>query len=109
MALSEKEFDYTAAFHIMELSIQLKDKAMFYVEKEKELVDQYAKKDGGKIVWGRNGFLLADPSKADEYQAKRKELDNIEVEWNRKAKLRIDRITPAQLSALSDFVEFEVV
>lgn len=107
MAISRQEFDYKTAFSLVRLERQLRPHAKFYVEQERKLVEQYAKRDDKGIVWGENGFILQNPEKAEEYATRRKELGDVEVEDGPLVAVRLDRVSPAHLAALDGFVEFE--
>lgn len=107
--LSRKDVDFNTAFSLVKLERALKPHFTFFVEKELELAKEYAKLEDGKIVMGASGFVFSDPTKAEEYNRRHKELEEVTVDDMDKVKVRLSTITPEQLDALDDFVEFEVV
>ena len=102
--MMDLEQAYPTAHALLSLKRQLKPHVDFCAVEEMKLVDKYAKKDENGVVWGKIGFVFADPEKALEYAEKRKELMDVEVEVD-KVKLDLATVTPAQLEALEGFME----
>lgn len=109
LELSRKEMDYQTAHELVGLERELLPHVSFFAEKERELVEQYAAVENGRIKFGANGFVFKDQSQAEEYRAKHKELESVCVNVSASRKIKIEKITPSQLSALEGFCEFEVV
>lgn len=110
MQLMDTPQKYADAYNLVRLKRALEPDAMFFAQKERELMEQYAKRDErGEIVWSGTGrFVFAEPSRAGEYATARRELAEIEPEGEfKRQKLNApESITPRQLEALLPFADF---
>lgn len=106
--LMEKECDYATAHSLLCLKRDLQPHADFYAQKEIELAKEYGEKDerGNLKVKDNGTFTFADPSKLNEYNRKKKELGEVEVEITARRIKPPDSIKPAQLESLDGFVEW---
>ena len=110
LAMMEKEWDYATAHALVTLKRKLQPQADFFTKEELKLAKEYAKLDKkGNIIFTERGtFPFREPGKAEEYAERRTELGMVEVQEEYKP-LRVpmpERITPAQLEALGDFLKF---
>lgn len=109
-ALAQQSMDYKTALALVLLKKRLAPHAEFYAQKERELVETYAKRsETGEIIMdGPNRFALDSDKDLAEYNRKRQELASAQIpeEITPVKASGIDRITPAHLEALEGFVEF---
>lgn len=108
--MMEKEWDYTTAHALVTLKRRLQPQADFFAQEEMKLVKEYGKTDAnGKVVFTERGtFMFREQELAEEYAERRVKLGMVEVQEEYKP-LRVpmpERITPAQLEALGNFLEF---
>lgn len=111
-AMMEQTFPYKTAHALLMMKRALQPHAEFFSGEEMKLVETFADKDieTGNIVWlGKGTFRFAAGKNPEEYTKKRMELSMLEIEWeHKKIKAPIpSSITPAQIEALEDFIEFE--
>lgn len=110
LGLARQEWDYPSAYALTRLRRALQPHVDFFVQEEDKLIRQYGKTgEDGQVEYTPKGtFLLRDPGRAGEYNAKRMELGGVEVEldWEKRALPRPERVTPVQLEALEGFVRF---
>lgn len=111
--LSQIEMDCASAYAVVRMKKKLKDHVDFFIAEEMKLVQTYGKKNAGGIVEINDDgkFYFDGDQKALEYQRKRKELGEVELDTNvnpvkitAPAKLR-----PALIEALEGLVDFEGV
>lgn len=111
LALAEKECDYNTAYALVMLKRKLQPHVDFFVAQEMELVEKYARKDddGKVIMTERGGFVFADPSKAEEYETRRRQLGMVDVagEFEPVCVPVPATITAIHLEALEGFLNFE--
>lgn len=109
--LMEQEWDYSSAYALTRLRRALQPHVDFFVQEENKLTMQYGKKnEEGQVSFTPRGtFLFEDPAQAGQYEARRTELGNVEVEldWEERTLPQPQRIRPVQLEALEGFVKFE--
>lgn len=108
--LMQKEWDYKTAYALVRLRKKLQMHVDFYSQQERMLTEAYGEKDdSGRVKFTRPGvFNLADPAAQEEYQVKKRELDEVEVEEEWKV-FRVPQpasIKPAHLEALDGFIQF---
>lgn len=109
MELSEQAWSYKAAHALLMLKRKLQPHAEFFAKEENGLVEAYAKRDdGGKVVWGKTGFVLRDEAAAEAYRQRREELGAVEVEIEGlPVQLPLpEKIRPRQLEALEGYIEW---
>lgn len=107
--LMERELDYDTAHALVLLKARLQPHAEFYTREEMKLVQEYGKKDeNGKVIYEDAEHFALEPGTADEYNKKRLELAQVDVqeEWKPIKVPRPDKIKPAVLEALQDFIDF---
>lgn len=111
MQLMEQELDYKTAHALVLLKSRLQPHVEFFSAQEMKLVQEYGKKDeNGGVVYTEPGrFALSSPEAGAEYSEKRLELAQVEIqeEWEKLRVPQPERIKPAVLEALQDFLEFE--
>lgn len=108
--MSKEKWPYQVALAVVKVKRAVKDEVDFFVEKERELVDEYAAKDEkGNIRLTKAGtFVFKDPSQGPAYEAARRELSETEINLQQKV-LRVRapaEIKPEYIEALEGFVEF---
>lgn len=108
--LMDREADYQTAYAVVMLKKQLQGPVEFYRDEEQRLMEEYAARDDrGEIIWKDKGrFVLQDPSRAEEYNRKRKELGMVDVQ-KKFVRMRVpepEKIRPAILEALEEFLIF---
>lgn len=102
---------YQTAAALVQLRGKLRDLAEYYLAEERKLIDRYAAKtEDGSVKMSGTGFAFAVPAQAPEYNARRAELGDTEVETDFPPRTlpAPERITPWSLEALTPFVTFEV-
>lgn len=109
-SMMDMELDYQTAYAVVALRRELRGPVEFYQKEERRLLEEYAARDDkGKIIWSESGrFVLQDPVKAEEYEARRRELGTVDVQ-KEFSPLRVpepERIRPAILEALDGFLIF---
>lgn len=111
--MMEREQDYETAHALVLLKARLQPHMDFYVEQETALVRKYGRKNKkGEVVYDARGhFRFASPEAGEAYRKKKLELDRTEVQedWEQLRVPKPERIVPAQLEALQDFLVFEEV
>lgn len=108
--LKDKEFDYKGAHGILMLQKKLAAHVAFFAKEEKALMERFGKKDAdGKVKLNGNQWELEKVEEGKIYIEKMAELCDVEVDgFDKPLKIKAaPSITPAQLEALMDFVEFE--
>lgn len=109
--LMEREMDYESAHALLVMKNRLKEHAEFYIREEQKLAQTYGERDAdGRVTFDERGrFHMKDETAAQEYAAKRAELAAVPVEDAPEPVTvrKIDRISPAQIEALTDIVNFE--
>jgi len=110
--LMEQDMDFESAHAIMTLKRKLEHHAMFYAERERDLIMEYAVLgENGDIKLNPNGtFNFRDPERKPEYDRLRRELGSVGVELEGAGGIRLKPrfdVTPAQLEALDGLVEWE--
>ena len=108
--MSKEKWPYQVALAIVKVKRAVKDEVDFFVEKERELVAEYAAQDEkGNIRLTKAGtFVFKDPSQGPVYEAARRELGATEIDLQQKV-LRVRapaEIKPEYIEALEGFVEF---
>ena len=110
MQLMEQELDYKTAHALVLLKSRLQPHVNYYAQEEMKLVQQYGKKDDkGQIDMTDAGRLtLESPEAAEEFNRKKMELAQVDVqeEWEKIKCPCPEKIKPAVLEALQDFIEF---
>ena len=110
LALSEQSMPYDTALAFVLLKKKLAPHAEFYAEKERELVEEYAKRENGEIVMDGPGRFVLDTDKdLAEYNCRKRELASTEVpeEFEPIKASCPEKISPAHIEALEGFVEFK--
>lgn len=111
LELMQREQPYKTALALVLLKSKLQPHILFYLEEERALIKKYAKKDEKGTPVMLDALHLAFESENDKamYDAEHKKLDEAKIP----DKLSVmsvtppERITPAQLEALSVFLDFE--
>ncbi len=110
-ALSKQEMPHKAALAMVLAKKRLAPHVEFYVEKERELVETFAKRDekGDVIKTGENSFALDTNKDIGEYSRRSRELASTEIpEPIEPIKAPFpDKISPAHIEALEGIIEFE--
>lgn len=110
LQLMERELDYKTAHALVLLKSRLQQHAEFYTREEMKLAQEYGKKDkDGRIDMKENGsFTLESPEAAAEFNRKKIELAQVDVqeEWEKLKCPCPEKIKPAVLEALQDFIDF---
>lgn len=108
--MMEKEWDYQAAYGLLQLKQKLQSHVDFYAREEMELVRICGIKDGeGHVDIREDGkFDFVSAAAAANFAQRRRELGAVEVtpDWDVVRISRPEKIKPAQLEALAGFVEF---
>ena len=108
--LMEQELDYKTAHALVLLKGRLQPHVEFYDQEQVKLILQYGKKndDGGVDLKENGAFVIENFEDAEEYRKKKKELDTVDIqeEWEKIKCPCPERIKPAVLEALQDFIEF---
>lgn len=108
--LMEQEMDYKTAHALVLLKSRLQPHVEFYDKEEANLVLRYGKKnDNGGVDLKENGaFLIETVKEAEEFRKKQQELDTVDIqeEWEKIKCPCPEKIKPAVLEALQDFIEF---
>lgn len=111
LALSSQTMPYDTALAFVLLKKRLAPHVEFFSEKERELVETYAKRDAdGNVVMESPGRFVLDPEKnLAEYNRLKRELASTEVpeEFEPVKASCPDKISPAHIEALEGFVEFK--
>lgn len=111
LALSSQTMPYDTALAFVLLKKRLAPHVEFFSEKERELVETYAKRDAdGNVVMESPGKFVLDPEKnIGEYNARRRELSATEVPeaFELITVTCPDKISPAHIEALEGFIEFK--
>ena len=102
---------FSIALALVKVMKETADDFSFYISKERELAQGYAKLDGcGNMELAQGGrFVFADPSKTQEYERLRSELAGTEL-GRQPEVIRVaapEEIRPSWLAALEGFIEFE--
>ncbi len=110
MQLMEQEVDYKTAHALVLLKSRLQPHVNYYAQEEMKLAQAYGKKDeNGRIDMNDSGrFTLESPEAAEEYNRKKMELAQVDIqeEWEKIKCPCPEKIKPAVLEALQDFIEF---
>ena len=111
LALKRQEMDCKTAYALVKLKRKLQADVEFFLKEEKDLIDTYADRDEeGKIIWENPlRIQIHDPEKRKEYENKRTELCEIEVQEELKPwRAPMPKaIQPVHLEALEGLIEFE--
>lgn len=111
MQLMEQELDYKTAHALVLLKSRLQPHVDYYSHEEMKLAQAYGRKDeDGRLDMNDAGrFTLESPEAAEEFNRKKLELAQVEIqeEWEKLRVPQPERIKPAVLEALQDFLEFE--
>lgn len=110
-SLMRETCSYKTAAALVQLRGKLGDLADYYLGEERKLIIRYGKKnDKGGVDVTVNGFTFEDPAEAPEYNAKRQELGetDVDVEFEQKTVPAPERVSPWTLEALAPFIAFEV-
>lgn len=109
--MMDQEQDFNTAYTLLTLKRKLQPHAEFFTQNELKLAGEYGEKDEhGNVIYDEKGrFKFKSPEAGMEYNRKKIELGSVEIEeeWTPKHLKRPDRIKPAQLEALQDFIVFE--
>ncbi|MBR5089699.1 MAG: hypothetical protein IK093_09730 [Ruminiclostridium sp.] len=108
LQLMEQELDYDTAHALVMLKTRLQPHAEWFAMEEMKLAQQYGQKDENGAVNTDGGHFALVPETAAEYNRKRLELAKVEVqeEWTPLKVPKPERIKPAVLEALQDFIIF---
>ena len=109
--LQKEKLPYPLALALVKVRKATEDDALFFLGHERELALEYAKLDenGNLVMTGPGRFAVKDGKSLDEYERRRAELANTEVEKPLPRKLRVrppEQIEPGILEALEPFIEF---
>lgn len=111
LTLERQEMDCKTAYALVKLKRKLQADVEFFLKEEKDLIDSYADRDeeGEIIQENPTKIQILDPEKRKEYESKRTELCEIEVQeelepWRAPMPKAIQ---PVHLEALEGFIEFE--
>ena len=116
--LSRKHYDnFAAAWAVAEALKKIQAQRQFYMDQEKSLVDQYAKRDdkGEIIVEHGNRIKFDKPEDGQSFQESIIKLQNTEIDLGDTFPLKLspkdfrageDILTPEQIMQLDDYVEF---
>lgn len=109
--LMQETLAYSTAAALVQLRAELKPLAEYYLSEERKLMIEYAEQDEtGHVVYsGPNSFAFADPKKAPEYAARRRELaeTDTDVRFDQRRCPPPARISPGAIEALEPFLIFE--
>lgn len=109
--MMDQEQDYDTAYTLVMLKRKLQPHAEFFTQNELKLAEEYGEKDkDGNVLYDTKGhFKFMSPEAGVQYNKKKFELGSVEIdeEWTPKHLKRPERIKPAQLEALQDFIVFE--
>lgn len=109
--MMDQEQDFNTAYTLLTLKRKLQPHAEFFTQNELKLASEYGEQDEkGNVIYDEIGrFKFKSPEAGMEYNRKKIELGSVEVEedWTKKSIKRPERIKPAQLEALQDFIVFE--
>ena len=108
--MSGLSWPYDFALALVYVKKQTRDDAVFFIEKEREIIARYAELDGaGNIRMSPGGkFTFKDPADAYKYEQERRELGEADT------KIKADQVQckppsemkPAWLEALEPFIDF---
>lgn len=116
--LTRKHYDnFAAAWSVAEASKKILEQRQFYMDQEKGLVDQYAKRDdkGEIIIEHGNRIKFDKPEDGQKFQESIIKLQSTEIDLGDLFPLKLspkdfkageDVLTPEQLMQLDGFVEF---
>lgn len=108
--ISGQKMPSFAAYKLFRLRKKLKDVAEFQGEQEEKLVEELGGKinDMGRVIWNDPGEKAA---KDAEYAKRHKELEDMECEIDTEKIMmtfkEISEITPQDMEALDDFIEWK--
>ena len=74
--------DIQVGYKVMKFLKSIENDTVFYDTKLAEIAQECAEKDGDKIKTTKNGNLILDKSKIEEWNSKIADLGNIEIEVN---------------------------
>lgn len=109
MQLMERELDYKTAHALVLLKSRLQPHAEFYTREEMKLAQEYGKKgEDGSVAYDEGGHFALESGTAAEYNKKKLELAQVDVqeEWEKLKCPCPEKIKPAVLEALQDFIDF---
>lgn len=87
------------AYKLMKLLKSLEEDVTFYRTKMSEIIDEYAEKDpNGQALQSQHGGVIIQNGKADECNAKIKELEEMEVEDNSNIKFALEELSAINFS-----------
>lgn len=108
--LMDKECDFKTAYTLSKLHAKLKPSVEFFVEKEQELVNEFADKDspGAAMTSGNGQFLFAKGKNPAEFTRLHNDLENVEVgeDVTRECIKAPEFISASNLMALEEFLDF---
>lgn len=110
-SLMEQECPYRTAHALFMLKKKLQPHVELFSQKERELVEAFAEKDGkGRVVYTEKGtFRFAAGADREAYARRREELAAVVVEEEFPV-VKVPfpaAVKPAHLEALEKFIEFE--
>lgn len=87
------------AYKLMKLLKSLEEDVTFYRTKMSEIIDEYAEKDpNGQVLQSQHGGVIIQNGKADECNAKIKELEEMPVEDTGDIKFALEELAPINFS-----------
>ena len=110
MQLMEQELDYKTAHALVLLKKRLQPHVDYYLCEEMKLARACGRKDenGNVVFTDSTHFDFESPQAGEEYMTKRTELAQVDIqeEWEKIKCPCPEKIKPAVLEALQDFIEF---
>lgn len=108
--MGRQTLPYDLALALVKVKKATKDDTAFFIEKERELVMEYAALDeqGHVRLTAAGTFVFKDPARGGEYEAARQELGNTDIGLQ-PVLLRVKapaQIKPEHIEALEGFVDF---
>lgn len=110
--LMDKECDFKTAYAFSKLHAILKPSVEFFIEKEQELVNEFAEKnkDGTVCMLNSGQFKMAQGKDPSDFSRRHDELENVDMgEEITKMSVRApDSISASNIIALKGFLDFTV-